>query len=224
MFFRRSIAPPNIAGKRVILAIGGSGVLGKAFFQEKPADCFIISVSRRGDLVGEDVLNLHYDLYKSPEGLIKQLAKITQSVDVIIPMIRDKNFTSIENLDRKKFLGEIDFDVFLPIRLSLLCGKQFWAKVSKEENLSMGRKIINISSGAAFLKSNPQHASYSGAKAALTIMTEYLHDFMFSKYGISAHTIAPGSLRNEGIQRMTVEALWNLERRVVDRYTLQKIY
>jgi NAD(P)-dependent dehydrogenase (short-subunit alcohol dehydrogenase family) len=74
------------------------------------------------------------------------------------------------------------------------------------------------------MKSYPQHASYSGAKAALNIMTEYLHSHLYLSYGVSAHIIAPGSLKNEKIKEATVSALWDLEAKSLADFTMQKIF
>lgn len=225
MFSGQKHKLPQTVGKRVVLLIGGSGTLGRAFVGEKPSDAFVINVSRKGTLTGENVVNYHHDIRENPEILLRRLAEFVESIDVLIPMAYDRNFSSIEKLDCERFLKEIELDTFLPIRISTLCARYFWSRVSKEANIEKGRKVINISSGAAFEKTaRPELASYSGAKAALTIMTEYLHDYLFSSFGVSAHVVAPGSLQNANVKAATVETLWKLEAEPLTRFTLKKIF
>lgn len=225
MLWKRKVGPTETSGKRVILVIGGSGILGKAFAAEKPDDAFIVNVSRRGMPEGEDIRSYQYDILENPERMFKRISREVETVDTLIHMAYDKEFSSIERLDRDRFLREIELDVFSPMQVSMLCAKYFWSKNDREINTRKGRKVINISSGAAFGKtSRPELASYSGAKAALTIMTEYLHDYLFPAFGISAHIVAPGALRNPDTKENTVNALWELEAASVGKFTLAKIY
>ncbi len=225
MFFSQKNPLLSAKGKRVIMVIGGSGVLGKAFLAKIPDDVFIINISRHGKIQGENVFNYHQDVLKSPVKMIKQLAQAVESVDVLITMAYDHNFSSIEKLDRNRFLREIELDTFSPMQISVLCATYFWSKDDREMNIKKARKVINISSGAAFGKtSRPELASYSGAKAALTVMTEYLDEYLFSNFGVSAHIIAPGALRNEEIKEKTVRTLWELEAMPLRQFTLNKIF
>lgn len=225
MFFLRKNESLPVNNKRVIMIIGGSGVLGSAFLAKIPDNVLIINISRHGEIKGENVFNYHYDVLKNPEKMVKRLARIVGSVDVLIMMAYDHNFSSIEKLDRCRFLHEIELDTFLPMQMSMLCAKYFWSKDDREINIKKGRKAINISSGAAFGKtSRPELASYSGAKAALTIMTEYLHDYLFLTYGASAHIVAPGALQDMDIKEKTVSTLWELQAVPLRQFTLNKIF
>ncbi len=211
--------------KRTVLLVGGSGVLGKAFFEKRPENTFVINVSRKGELIGNDVLNRHGDVLQTSEKFIEKLAQEIASIDVVIPLAYDRHYSSIEKINKNTFLQEIELDVFLPMHISILCGKYFWSKFDKNENISKSRKVIAISSGASFGKtSRPELATYSGAKAALNVMTEYLHNYLFSTYGVSAHVVAPGSLHNEDIKLRTVTALWKLESQPLSNFSLQKIF
>ena len=225
MFLWRKNTLLPTAGKRVIFIIGGSGVLGSAFAAKKPDDVFIINVSRRGSISGENTLNLHQDVLHDPEKTIRQIAEMVESVDVLITMAYDHHFSSIEKLDRNRFLREIELDTFSPMQMSMLCAKRFWSKNDREMNREKGRKVIHISSGAAFGKSSrPELASYSGAKAALTIMTEYLHDYLSANFGVSAHIVAPGALRDADTKEKTVAALWELQALASDMFTLSNVF
>ena len=209
---------------RTILIIGGTGVLGKAFLSHRPHDVFIINVSRRGSIDGPMSHSIHEDILKEPEKLLRKMFVRVPMIDVLITMTYDHSFSSVKNLDRDTFLREIELDTFLPIRLSVLCEEIFWSRCERKTNIEMGRKVIHISSRAAFGKTvRPELASYSGAKAALNIMTEYVHEHLFSAVGVSAHIIAPGSLKNIQVMRATVEAIWKLERMRTSQFTVEKI-
>ena len=225
MLFRQKNKSLRIAGKRVIVVIGGTGILGMAFLAKKPENIFIINVSRRGEVTGEHTFNVRQDVLKNPEKILRRIAQITESVDVLITMAYDHHFSSIEKLDRNRFLREIELDTFSPMQMSMLCAKHFWSKNDRETNREKGRKVIHISSGAAFGKSSrPELASYSGAKAALTIMTEYLHDYLFLNFGVSAHIVAPGALQDADTKEKTVAALWKLQAEPLHQFTLNKIF
>lgn len=225
MFSREGNSVPETSGKRIILLIGGSGVLGMAFAEKKADNIFIVNVSRTEKLFGANILNYHADVIHNPRGLISELANVVPAVDVLIPMVYRRNFSSIERLNRETFLEEIELDTFIPLRMSLLCAEYFWSKEPKTLNEQRARKVINISSGAAFGKtSRPELASYSGAKAALNVMTEYLHDYLFSTHGVSAHVVAPGSLLDRETKGAAVKTLWDLEIEPVTHFTLTKIF
>ena len=229
-FFKKNNAVSNTntlvaRGKRVILVIGGSGVLGRAFFEKKPGGVFIVNISRRGELFGEGVFNFNHDIRKRPELVLQKVSKTVGMVDVLVTMAYDHAFSSIKNLEREQFLHEVELDTFIPMHISKLCGEIFWSKNSRENNIKNRRKAIHLGSGAAFGKTlRPELASYSGAKAALTIMSEYLHDYLYSGKGVSAHVVAPGSLDVPEIKKQTVETLWKLQDMAVDRFTLNKVY
>ena len=225
MFSWRKHTSLPTAGKRVILVTGGSGVLGSAFVAKKPDDVFIINVSRRGMIMGENTSNVHQDVLKNPEKALRRIAQAVESVDVLITMAYDHHFSAIEQLDRNRFLREIELDAFSPMQMSMLCARHFWSKDDREMNRAKGRKVIHISSGAAFGKSSrPELASYSGAKAALTIMTEYLHDYLFSNFGVSAHIVAPGALQDVDMKEKTLTALWQLQAEPLHQFTLTKVF
>lgn len=225
MFFLRTNRLLPVAGKRVVLVIGGSGTLGRAFAAKKPDDVFIINVSRHGTIAGDNIFNYHHDARKNPEKMFRNLTRMVGSIDVVITMAYDRNFSSIEQLDRSRFLREIELDVFSPMQMSVVCAQCVWSKDDRETNVKKGRKVIHISSGAAFGKSaRSELASYSGAKAALTIMTEYLHDYLFAACGVSAHVIAPGALQDADIKEKTVSALWELQAAPSRQFTLNKIF
>ena len=225
MFFLRKNKSFPTSGKRVIMIVGGSGVLGSAFVTNIPDDVFVISISRHKKIIGGNILNYQWDILKNPEKMTQRLAGIIESVDVLITMAYDRHFSSIENLDRKRFLHEVELDTFSPMQISVLCAKYFWSRDARDTNIKKAKKVITISSGAAFGKSSrPELASYSGAKAALTVMTEYLHDYLFSTYGVSAHVIVPGALKTPKIKEQTVAALWKLQAEPSDEFTLDKIF
>jgi len=225
MFFGHKNEVLSTSGKRVILIIGGSGILGQAFAMRKPDDVLIINVSRQREISGKDIFNYRQDILKNPEKLLQQLVKIFPSIDVLINMAYDRRFSSVEKLDRETFLREIELDTFSPIQTSMLVAKYFWSKEARESNVVKNRKVINISSGATFGKTTrPELASYSGAKAALNIMTEYLHDYLFSAFGVSAHVVAPGSLQDVKIKGITVSILWELVATPLTSFTLKKIF
>jgi len=225
MFFLRKNKSFPAAGKRVIMIIGGSGVLGSAFLANIADDVFVINISRHKKIIGKNILNYRWDVLKNPEKMMQRLARIIGSVDVLITMAYDRHFSSIENLNRRRFLREIELDTFSPMQISMLCAKYFWSRDTRDTNIKKGRKVITISSGAAFEKSSrPELASYSGAKAALTVMTEYLHDYLFSTCGVSAHVIAPGALKDRETKERTVAALWKLQAMPLLQFTLDKIF
>lgn len=225
MFFSLINKPQPIAHDRTILTIGGSGVLGGAFLAKKGDDTFVINVSRRGVIIGEGTYSIRQDVRKNPEKLLHEIGRITPMVDVLIMMAYDHSFTSVENLDRDTFLREIELDTLLPIQLGVLSGKIFWSTCGKELNIEKGRKVIYVSSGAAYGKTmRPELASYSGAKAALNIMAEYLHEYLFSTYGVSTHIVAPGTLKDARVKEKTVDILWELERAMVTQFTTSKIF
>ena len=200
-------------------------MLGSAFSACKPDDVTLVNVSRRGTVRGDNVINYQADVLRDPEKLLRRMKTDVLSIDVFITMAYDRRFSSIEKMNRKRFLGEVELDVFSPLRMSVLCGAYFWSKDDRTTNMQRGRKVIHISSGAAFGKtSRPELASYSGAKAALTVMTEYLHDYLFSSFGVSAHVVAPGSLQNPQVKEHTVSALWELQGASLDQFTVRKIF
>lgn len=211
--------------QKVVLVVGGSGVLGKALFWEKPGNYFFINASRRSEIVGEDVFNYHMDLLGDIEKSIKLLSKHVSKVDILVNAACYEGFTSIAELNKENFLRELEIDVFAPVNISMLCAKYFWATDGMTKNIRLHRKVINISSGAAFGKtSRPEVATYGAAKAALDIMTTYLHDYLFGNFGVSAHLIAPGAFSDKDILGRTVKEIWNLSDRKQDSFSLAKIF
>ena len=206
------------------MLLGGSGLLGKALFRRKPPDVFIINVSREGSLVGPDALNYHCDLFEeTPEQLVEGVSNLTDHVDVFINAAYYKKFSSIRDLNRARFLQEIELDVFVPLKVGHLFAMHFWPGSQRTESIAQARKIINVSSAAAFAKtSRPELATYSGAKAALTIMTEYLHETLYVSSGVSAHIVAPGSLEESVMLQKTVDFIWDLQRRDLSDYSLTR--
>ncbi len=213
------------AKNRTILIIGGTGVLGTAFLSQKPEDAFIINISKEGNIPTRMGLSIRHDICKNPEKLIYKIARIVPMIDVLITMAYDHSFSSVENLQHDTFLREVELDTYLPMKLSVVCAERFWSKEDRQINIKKGRKVIHISSGAAFGKtSRPELASYSGAKAALNIMTEYLHDYLYSSVGVSAHIVAPGALKEKDILQEAVDVLWGLEKAPATKYTITKVF
>lgn len=195
-----------------VVILGGNGNLGRALVANRPLnkEARIINVSR-GQLIGKNVINCSVDLLgESPAVVVKRLTDLTDIIDVLICAAYSKNYSSIRELNQQRFLEELTLDIFLPLKIADLCARHFWSK-DVDANRHTGRKIINVSSAAAFgVSVRPELASYSGAKAALNVMTEYLHEYVQSSFGASAHIIAPGSFNDPGVLDRTIRALWSL--------------
>jgi NAD(P)-dependent dehydrogenase (short-subunit alcohol dehydrogenase family) len=210
MFFKKVIKRIPDDGKRVILVIGGSGVLGKAFCAAQKEETLIVNVSRKNIVTGKNVVNYTFDVTKPPTPLFNHLKELLPRVDVLINMAYTTAFSTIENFEEQSFLKEMYIDVGVPIVFAKQCTEFFWKSSSAQENRHLRRTVINVSSGAGFGKtSRPELATYSAAKSALNVITTYLHDYL-SYFGVSAHIVAPDTLFDEKILTQTVEELWKL--------------
>lgn len=213
----------RLAQDVTVVIIGGSGALGSAIVSTKPRNARVISINRQG-LQPNEALSIRFDLLLEPlEDLLEKLAGVTDAIDMVVHAAYAHTFSSITDIDRDVFLKEIELDTFIPIKLSTLIARRFWS-TSQEENRAHARKVVNISSGASFGKTTrPELATYSGAKAALNVMTEYLHDELQSKYGGSAHILAPGSFSTPGVLTKTVEEIWKLSSLKSNFFSIKKI-
>ena len=221
MLFKRKINPLPILDEKVVLVLGGSGLLGRAFAAAAPRDMFIINVSRSGLLVGDKVANYPYDLTQNLEPLFVHLSKLTNRVDSMVTMAYSKKFHSVEHFNKTIFLEEISLDVAVPVEASRLCGENFWKSPLSERQ---DRKVIHVSSLAGFGKTlRPELATYGAAKSALNSITPYLHDYMRDKYKASVHLVAPGSLENKMVLDETVEILWRLAVTPMEDMSIAKI-
>lgn len=211
--------------KRIVVIVGGGGVLGRALIKEKPENIVIINITKTSNIDNvTEVKSYNLDVLIEPEKTINILFSAGIIPDVLINVAYSKNFRSIANLDKKIFSEEVALNTFIPIYLSRLICDNFWSKSKKEENIARNRKIINISSGAAFSMTGREDlATYGGTKAALNVMTEYLDKYL-SDFGVSAHIIAPGSFKNEIILKETVNEIWDLQGADIDKFSLKKIY
>ncbi|MSU74781.1 SDR family oxidoreductase, partial [Candidatus Kaiserbacteria bacterium] len=214
----------SLGNKRIVLLTGGGGTLGRALLARKPDDVYVISITKTSVSDLHDVFTCHFDLSKDEEKIITYIESLVECVDVLINAAFITHHFPLGQSQKDLFLNEFKLNVFTPIRLGELCTNRFWSKRPKDENLSRRRKIINISSGAAFgMTGRPDLAVYSGAKAALNVMTEYLHEYM-SPYGASAHIIAPGSLLDERIKDVTTRRIWELQSEQKESFSLQKVF
>lgn len=205
------IPPDTFEGKKIIVVVGGAGILGAAFAAAAPKDVCILNLSRKTTLEGEHVLNIPCDVRKDIDSYIKKLAIEVPYIDGLINMQYTKTFSSIEQFDTERFLDEMLVDTASPIVASLACGKYVWSKHLKQDNVARSCKVIQISSRAADGKTaRPELATYGAAKSALNALTPYLHEYLYETYGVSAHIVAPGSLREPEILHNTVQELWNL--------------
>ena len=221
MLFKRKIHPLPILDEKVVLVLGGSGLLGRAFAAAAPRGVFIINVSRSGLLVGDKVVNYPYDLTQNLEPLFAHLSKLTHRVDSMVTMAYSKEFRSVEHFNKTIFLEEISLDVAIPVEASRLCGESFWRSPVTE---LQDRKVIHVSSLAGFGKTlRPELATYSAAKSALNSITPYIHDYIRGKYKASAHLVAPGSLENKMVLDETVETLWRLAMTPMEDMSVVKI-
>jgi len=210
---------------RVILMPGGSGVLGNALHDLlDKEEFFFINMSKKTPLKGENVHNYYCDLrVTNPEKVVSDIAHITPRLDFIVNAAYSHDFRSVAKLEKNIFLEEVYLDSYVPIKLSLLCAEHFWSPIDKSHNIETGRTVINISSGASLGKTQrPELASYGAAKAALNILTRYLHDELWSNYGVSAHTLTPGSFSDKDTLTQTINTIAGLigskESGIIDPY------
>ncbi len=233
MFFHQNIQKLQTNDKRVILLIGGGGVLGRALLEKKPDDVFVINLTKKSIQESrENIATLHFDVSRHAEDAILHIASLVDCVDVLINAAVVYHRVSLEQLKEKEFIEEFILNTFVPMKLSRLCAQYFWSKYSREVNTLRARKVINISSTAAFgndsrptrvLYNGTKGALYAGTKAALNIMTEHLHEYV-REFGVSAHVVAPHSLKRDEVCSETVQLLWELQLKDVQSFSTQKIW
>ena len=224
-FFRQFKArfPKIPDNKRIVLLVGGGGILGSALLGRRPPGVFIINITKNSRVEMAGVMGFNFDISKDAEKAVLYLTTITESIDVVINAAFTSHYVDIGEIKRSDFIEEFTLNSFVPIQLTQLCVKYFWSKDPREKNIEMARKVINISSGAGFGKTKrPELAIYSGTKAALNVMTEYLADYT-AKYGVSSHIISPGSLKEKDIMKRTIDSIWDLQAKKISSFSAQKI-
>lgn len=224
MFTKAKNMPAISSRQRVVLMVGGGGVLGTALLAQKPEDVFFINVSRRSAFEGPNVLNFHADVTSEPERIFRDLARTLPSVDVFVYAPYSHGFSSVKDLDLEKALEEYRLNVLSAAVCTKLCGNYFWSKEARSENMAQMRKAVWISSAASFGKTQrPELATYGATKAALNVLAAYTHDFLLDAYGVSALVLAPGSLRDSSTRKKMVTAFWTRERAPQEGFLIEKI-
>jgi NAD(P)-dependent dehydrogenase (short-subunit alcohol dehydrogenase family) len=95
-----------------------------------------------------------------------------------------------------------DLNALVPLRLAAELAKRFW-RARPEENASMNRNIINVSStSAAYVYSGYGQGGYAASKAALNMLTCHLAE-EFSAFGVRVNAVAPESFPH----RITTESV-----------------
>ena len=222
MFFHSSSRLSIPAQRRVVLVAGGSGTLGQALLSQKPSGTLLANVSKSRFLAGHDVVTCQFDLVKEPERAFRHLAALLPFVDVFVYAAYSPTFSPFARIERKRFLAEYETNVYTAMLCTRLCAEHFWN--SNEENRNRSRKVILISSAAAFGKTHrPELASYSATKAALNALGPYVHDYLFETYGIPVSILAPGSLRNPETEAKFVSKFWEVSSAPLERFMIETI-
>lgn len=222
MFMRRPRELPIPETNRVVLIVGGSGTFGAAILAAKPAETFVVNVSRSRTAKDADA-NCRFDLAREPGHAFRHLARLLPFIDVFIYAAYSRDFAPIDRIERRRFLREYELNVYTAIECMRLCGQYFW-KGNKEDNRARARKTILISSAAGLGKTaRPELASYGATKAALNLLGPYAHDYMYATYGASVAVLAPGSLSNPATREKCVSRFWEIQAAPIEQFLLETV-
>jgi NAD(P)-dependent dehydrogenase (short-subunit alcohol dehydrogenase family) len=93
-------------------------------------------------------------------------------------------------------LDQLNINCVAPIRLVSAIHDRFW-KDCCDDNATLNRSVVNVSSGSAYIAFKDTRQAYYGAsKAALNLLTLYLAAEL-APYSVRANAICPGKFTNE---------------------------
>lgn len=192
--------PVELRGyKRIIVLVGGSGYVGKAFLKKyrEIEDVLFVVVARRATNSNGDTITIRGDITNKPEDIVKKILQITGRIDNIIYLSATYTYERPSALTRQAMLHEFDVNTIAPTLFTQEVKNQYWATFSSEENREQKRSIVVIGSQAGEGKTNREElVTYSGTKAALRVIFDYYSSHL-ATFGIKTIFLKPGGLQSE---------------------------
>jgi len=178
--------------KKVIVLTGATGVLGRHFIDTYKDRYMIVGVARNiptnkttdCDFFEDDITN-------DSERIISYVLETYGAIDVLINNAVFYDHGSLEKKTKVVFKQELQTNLMAPLILSNTVVDKYWRRVGIEENNSLKRNVVNISSIAG-VDIYPGKGSYSVTKAALNMLTKHMA-LEYKKYGIRVNGVAPNS-------------------------------
>ena len=183
----------------VVLIVGGSGHVGKAFVK----DCkdmervLFVNISPQDTISGSNTISIRADLTKNPQETIKKVLDLTGRIDVLVHMAAVYAFETAESLTPSKMKREFEVNTLMPLLVTQEVMRQYWLSVSLDENINQKRKVVVLGSKAGDGKTlRNDLIIYSSTKAALFRAWEYYDDFL-KKGGIESIFLKPGAVQEK---------------------------
>lgn len=221
---------------RVCLLTGAAGQLGQAFIERYGATCRIAAVYRdtplrqpSQDMRFVDPLDPERPLPENRHAVFAIRADLTKdadiarvveltlarfgAVDLLINAAADTRFHgSLLDIEVKEeaFMWQLQANVVAPLKLVARIADEFW-KHRMDENLRLGRNIVNVSSISG-LRIFPYAGQgfYSASKAAMNYLTSHLSAEL-RPYNVRANALAPARFPGQIEPVQVAEAIARLD-------------
>jgi NAD(P)-dependent dehydrogenase (short-subunit alcohol dehydrogenase family) len=191
---------------RVVVFIGGAGMLGQTLIEKLPPNVVFINVSRKRTLPHPQVINIALDVMRlSPQKLIENICNHVPRIDTLVYGAFMSHYKPLEHMSEEEMKYECELLALRPIGIATAFRKHAQSNPQKQN-----RVYVAIGSGVykGLPKDRPDLGSYGASKV-------YLHYAMaalakpLALVSVRTVLIHPGSLKDEYVRTKTTTAFWN---------------